>query len=35
MILERGLRVHRPEDITMLEELLAESQLAPLHHGVL
>lgn len=35
MIMERGLRVDRPEDIAALEELLAESQLAPLRGGVL
>lgn len=35
VLLERGLRVDTPEDINRLEELLAESQLAPLRDGAL
>lgn len=35
VLLERGLKVDTPEDIDRLEELLAESQLAPLRDGAL
>jgi hypothetical protein len=35
ILAERGLRVDTPEDIDRLEELLAESQLAPLRDGAL